>query len=140
MATPFNPNTLDFHGDIVKSSAEAVFVSAFSNPAISELMTVVNGIKTQKQIAILGRFNSLLGKGSGECDPTGRTVTSPLTGKLWTPATVSDRLSYCWTDIEETLYIWATKNGLEKSDLTATDFALYVEELLASELPETAMR
>lgn len=140
MATPFNPNTLDFTGDIVKSSAEAVFVSAFATPEVNQLLSIVQGIKTKKQIAILGRFNSLLGLGNGECNPSGRTVTSPLTGKEWNPATVSDRLSYCWTDIEETFFIWATKNGLEKSDLTATDFALYVEDLLSTELIETWMR
>ena len=140
MATPFNPNTLDFHGDVIKSSAEAVFVSAFATPEVNQLATIVNGIKTKKQIAILGRFNGLLGKGSGECDPTGRTVTTPLVGKLWEPATVSDRLEYCWEDIKETFFIWGTKNGIEQADLTATDFVLYIEQLLATELIETWMR
>jgi len=140
MSTPFNPNTLTFHGDVIKSSAEAVFISAFATPEVNQLVEIVNGIKTKKQIAILGRFNSLLGKGSGECNPTGRTVTSPLVGKLWEPATISDRLEYCWKDIEETFYIWATKNGIEKSDLTATDFVLYIEQLLSTELIETWMR
>lgn len=140
MSTPFNPNTLDFHGDVIKSSAEAVFISAFATPEVNKLVELVNGIKTKKQIAILGRFNSLLGKGSGECNPSGRTVTSPLVGKEWNPATISDRLEYCWTDIEDTFYIWGTKNGIEKSDLTATDFILYIEELLSTELIETWMR
>jgi hypothetical protein len=140
MSAPFNPNTLDFTGDIVKSSAEAVFVSAFANPDVAQLVSIVDGIKTKKQIAILGRFNSLLGLGSGECNPSGRTVTSALTGKEWDPATVSDRLTYCWTEIAETFFIWATKNGLEKGDLTSTDFALFIEQQLSPELKETWMR
>jgi hypothetical protein len=140
MSTPFNPNTLDFTGDIVKSSSEAVFVSAFAIPDVNQFLSIVGGIKTKKQIAILGRLNSLLGLGSGECNPSGRTVTSALSGKEWNPATVSDRLTYCWTEIAETFFIWATKNGLEKNDLTGTDFALFVEQLLTPEIKETWLR
>jgi hypothetical protein len=136
----FNPNDLNFNGEEIKNSSEAVFISAFAPAAVADLLTVVSGIKAKKQIAILGRFNSLLGKGAGECSPSGRTVTTPMTQKLWEPATVSDRLAYCWKDLEGTFFIWGTKNGIDKADLTATDFLLYIEELLSTELLETYLR
>lgn len=136
----FDPNDLNFNGEEIKNSAEAVFVSAFAQPAVDQLFTIVNGIKSKKQIAILGRFNGLLGKGNGGCTPTPSVVTTPMTQKIWETATISDRLPYCWTQLEDTFWIWGTKNGIEKADLTATDFILYIEELLKTELVETYMR
>lgn len=136
----FDPNDLNFNGEEIKSSAEAVFISAFAPNTVSDLLTVVGGIKAKKQIAILGRFNSLLGKGAGECNPEGREVSTPMTQKIWDPATISDRLSYCWTKLQDTFWIWGTKNGIDKADLTATDFLVYIEELLSTELFETWMR
>jgi hypothetical protein len=136
----FDPNDLNFNGEEIKNSSEAVFISAFAPTAVADLLTIVGGIKAKKQIAILGRFNGLLGKGTGACDPTGRSVTTPMSQKLWELATISDRLAYCWKDLEGTFFIWGTKNGIDKADLTATDFLLYIEELLATELIETYMR
>jgi hypothetical protein len=136
----FDPNDLNFNGEEIKNSSEAVFISAFAPTAVADLLTIVGGIKAKKQIAILGRFNGLLGKGTGACDPTGRSVTTPMSQKLWELATISDRLAYCWKDLEGTFFIWGTKNGIDKADLTATDFLLYIEELLATELIETYIR
>lgn len=136
----FSPNELNFNGEELRNSSEAVFESAFSMPAIENLLTVVGGIKAKKQIAILGRFGSLLGKGSGLCDVEGREVTTSMSQKLWDPATISDKLKYCWNDLKGTFWIWGTKNGINKDDLTSTDFLLYIEELLKAELVETWMR
>ena len=136
----FDPNELNFNGDELKSSATAVFESAFSTQAVGELMTVVNGIKAKTQIAILGRFTSLLGNGSGLCKTEGRTVKTSMSQKLWEPATVSDKIGYCWNDLKGTFWIWGTKNGIAKADLTATDFLIYIEELLTVELKETVLR
>lgn len=140
MADQFDPNTLDFTGDIVKSSAEAIYETAFANPAVGQLFTIVPGIKTKKQIAILGAFQELLGAGNGACNPDGRQVNTALTGKSWETATISDRLEFCWQDIKETFFIWATQNGINKADLTGTDFALFIEQRLGEALPETYMR
>lgn len=136
----FEPNELNFNGAELKSSAEAVFVSAFNTQAVNELMTVVNGIKAKTQIAILGRFNEMLGSGNGLCKTDARQVKTSMSQKLWEPATVSDKIGYCWTDIKGTFWIWGTKNGIAKADLTATDFILFIEELLTTELNETVQR
>lgn len=136
----FEPNELNFNGAELKNSAEAVFVSAFNTQAVDELMTVVNGIKAKTQIAILGRFNEMLGKGSGLCATEARTVKTSMSQKMWEPETVSDKIGYCWKDIKGTFWIWGTKNGIAKADLSATDFILYIEELLVVELKETVQR
>lgn len=140
MPTLFSPNTLAFNGAELKSSAEAVFESAFSNPEMNNFLTIVSGIKAKTQIAILGRFNGLLGGGDGLCDTAGRTITTSMAQKLWDPATVSDKVKYCWKDIKGTFWIWGTKNGIDKADLTSLDFLLYIEELFKTELIETWMR
>lgn len=136
----FNPSTLTLETAELKSSAEAVFESAFAKPQLDKLNTIVNGIMAKQKIAILGRFQGLLGAGSGECDPSASSTTIKASQKIWDPATISDRLTYCWTDLQETFFIWGLKKGVQKADLTGTEFLVFVEELLSDALIETYLR
>lgn len=136
----FNPSTLTLDAAELKSSAEAVFESAFAKPQLDKLNIIVNGIMAKQKIAILGRFQGLLGAGAGECDPTASTATIKASQKLWDPATISDRLTYCWTDLQETFFVWGLKKGVQKADLTGTEFLIFVEELLSDALIETYLR
>lgn len=136
----FDPNTLAWNGKEVQDSSMAVFESAFAPDAVEGLINIVTGIKAKQQIAIIGRMNGLLGLGSGACDVAGRTVSIGMGQKLWDPEFITDKLKYCWTDLKNTFWIWGTKNGLNKYDLTGTDFMIFIEELLKVELWETWMR
>lgn len=136
----FNPSTLTLEEAELKSSAEAVFESAFAKPQLDKLNTIVNGIVAKQKIAILGRFQGLLGAGSGECNPDASSTTIKASQKSWDPATVSDRLVYCWTDLKETFFVWGLKKGIQKADLTGTEFLVFVEELLSDALIETYLR
>lgn len=136
----FDPNELNFNGEEIKNSAEAVFISAFAKPELNKFMEIVGGIVAKKQIAILGRFNSLLGKGNGACDTEGRQVSTGMYQKVWEPEYISDKLKYCWTELEGKFWIWGTKKGVDKADLTSTDFLVFIEELLADALIETYLR
>lgn len=131
---------LSFNGEEIKSLSEAVFESTFAKPEITAFHNVVTGIVAKKQIAILGRIEGLLGKGSGECNPTSDTNTIPSTEKFWDPEAVSGRLTQCWTDLQETFYIWGLKNGIDKYDLTSTDFLNFVQERMQDAILESVYR
>lgn len=131
---------LTFNGEEIKAVSEAVFESAFSKPELTKFHSVVNGIVAKKQIAILGRLGGLVGKGTGACDPASATNAIVNTEKFWNPAVVSDRFESCWTDLKETFFLYGTKKGIEKSDLTGTDFLNFVEELVADAIQEAIYR
>jgi hypothetical protein len=131
---------ITFDGEQIKSLGEAVFESAFAKPEIAKFHKIVTGIVAKKQIVIMGRISGLVGKGSGECDPTDGPNTIGMSEKFWTPEMISDRLSQCWVDLKETFFVWGLKKGVEKSDLTSTDFLNFVEELMVDVIYEAIYR
>ena len=131
---------LTFNGEEIKAVSEAVFESAFSKPELTKFHSVVNGIVAKKQIAILGRLGGLVGKGTGSCDPSSATNAIVNTEKFWNTAVVSDRFESCWTDLKETFFLYGTKKGIEKYDLTGTDFLNFVEELVTDAIQEAIYR
>lgn len=137
----FNPNTLDFTKEEIKEISSAVFERVYANPVLNDFFQIQNGIKKDLQIAILGRMSTMVGAGSGGCAPTASTVAIPLSQKVWSPKTVSDRLAFCWTDdVKGTFFQWGTKNGVAKEDLTSTDFANFIIERLEDAMDEMHQR
>jgi len=135
-----NTSDLTWNGEEIKSISEALFVGAFSKPDVAQFHEVMEGIVAKKQIAILGRINGLLGKGTNACGETDATNTVTNTEKFWDPAYVSDRLAFCWKDLQGTFFIWGAKKGIDKGDLTATDLLIYLEELVKDAIVESVYR
>lgn len=134
-----NPTNYTFTRREVQMLSEAIYEALFNKPAINEFHQVFTGIKANKQIVFLGKFG-LLGKSKTTCATTGSTQTIDISEKVWTPAYIGDRIESCWTDLEGTFFKWATKNGVNKADLTDTDFANFVEERLVDAAVEAAWR
>lgn len=131
---------LTFNGEEIKAVSEAVFESSFANPEMDAFHQIVTGIVAKKQIAILGRLGGLVGKGSGECNPTAGSNKITNSQKFWDPSPVSDRLTECWTDLQDTFFIWGLKKGIQRADLTSTDFLNFVEERLKEAIEEAIWR
>jgi len=136
----FNPADLTFNGEEIKALSEAVFESAFSKPSIELFHGVATGIVVKKQIAILGQLTGLVGAGSGGCDPTSGSNEITASEKFWNPEIISDRLEQCWDTLKETFWAWGLKKGVQKPDLTGTDFFNYVQEVLADAVLEAVFR
>jgi len=135
-----NPNDLTFNGEEIKQLSEAVFEQVFQKPEATLFHEFVPGIKAKKQIALLGRLDGLTGKGNGGCDPVSSTNQIGMSEKFWNPETVSDRLTECWTNLKESFFIYGTKNGLAKADLTKTDFWMFLSDRLSDSLLEQVYR
>ncbi len=118
----FDPTDLTFNGEEIRAISEAAWESTFDKPEMEKLHTVVTGIVAKKQIVILGRLNGYIGLGDGGCDPTDETNTFDATEKFWDPEMISFRLPQCWTDIVPSFFLYALKPGVDKADLTSTDF------------------
>jgi len=131
---------LTFNGEEIRSISEALFIGGFAKPQISEFHSIAEGIVAKKQIAILGRLNGMLGLGSNACGETDATNTVTMAEKFWDPATISDRIPFCWTDLKETFFIYGLKKGIAKGDLTSTDLLIYLEELVTDKIVEAVYR
>lgn len=142
MGNIINAADLTFNGEEVKAISEAIMEDVFAKPAITEFLSAYTGIKARKQIAFLGRLNGLVGQAhtNGTCAPVENDATITNTEKFWTPVYIDDRFSECWDDLLETFFIYGTKNGVEKSDLTTTEFAVFFIERYKDEIAEMFFR
>lgn len=139
----FDPATIDFHGEEVKALAETIFEGFFDKPGLSAFHKIVPGIKARKQVIILSAFTGLIGLGAGECDPTPNESEIDAVQKFWEPAAISDRFAKCWSGaggLEESFWIWGTNNGIDKYDLTATEYFLFLQDLITDAMLECIYR
>ena len=136
----FDLSSLDFNGEEVKALSECIQEEVFMLPEANLFHEFVEGIKAEKQIAILGKIDGLTGKGTGACDPSDDTLNIATSQKKWLPKTVSNRFAFCWTETKDSFFIWGTKNGIAKSDLTGTDYLNFIQDRITPALKEEVMR
>lgn len=139
MASTVDMSPITFNGKEVMSLKEAFYTAVFENPAIEQFHTVVSGIKAGQQLVYLGQFG-LTGKLRAACDTTSSAAQIPTIEKFWAPKYIGDRITNCADDLLESFWVWGLKNGVQKADLTNTDFAIFLEDRLALAAYETALR
>lgn len=140
MATIFDPTGFTLSPEEVKSISEVIFTDSFQNPSLTDFHQVFEGIIAKKKIPILGRLNGLLGKGDGECNPTSSSNQVARSSKTWDPTIVSDRLEQCYTDLLETFWTYMLNKGIQKPDITNTDFANYLTDVVNEAIFESVLR
>lgn len=134
-----DPTDLTWEGELVKSKSEAIYEQVFKKPAIELFHSVETGIKAKKQIAFLGKLG-LIGRKQSDCQMTENSGGIPMSEKFWDPEYIGDRFVECWSTLKESFWIWGLKNGIDKADLTSTDFANFIEDRLADAMQEMVFR
>lgn len=136
----FSPNNLTLSPVQVIDIQDVILTKVFKKPTAQSLFTIVPNIKAGKDIGFLGTLG-VIGKTMTGCDPTPNPNNAvATTKKTWNPKLIGDRLAYCWSDLLDTFFIWASKNGIEKNDLINTDFANFIEERVADAVWEMILR
>lgn len=140
MAKNLNLDPITFTGRQIETMKEAFWTAVFLNPQISTLLLVVPGIKAKQQVVILGMLG-LVGKKKGaQCKPDVSDEQIDAIEKWWDPEYIEDRFEECWKDLLGKFTAWGLKNGIDKPDLTGTEFALFLEERIATALAESVYR
>lgn len=137
-----NPSDLTFTPELIRDINEAIYEDIYAKPAITEFLTPYEGIKSGKQIVFLGRLNGLVGQthDNSACAPVENTAGITNTEKFWDPAFWDDRFSECWDDLIETFFVYSLKEGVDRGDLTTTDFGNFFVERYKDELAEMFFR
>lgn len=144
MALPNNIvdlSPIDFCGKQVESFREAFWTKTFENPALNELLTVIPGVKAKQQVVILGLIG-LVGKTmqTTNCAPDVSDQEIPAVEKFYNPGYVEDRFTECWKNLLGKFTVWGLQNGINKPDLTGTDFADFLESRVLEGLKESVYR
>lgn len=144
MALPINTIPLsatDFCGKQVMAFKEAFWTSTFQNPEINELLTIIPGVKAKQQVVILGLIN-MASKTiqTTNCAPDASDQVIPDVQKFYNPNSFEDRFVECWKNLLDKFYVWGLKNGIDKPDLTGTDFADFLIERVVDALYQSIYR
>ncbi len=144
MALPNNIvdlSPVDFCGKQVMSFKEAFWTKTFENPALNELLTVIPGVKAKQQVVILGLIG-MVGKTmqTTNCAPDVSDQEIPSIEKFYDPGYVEDRFTECWKNLLAKFTVWGLKAGINKPDLTGTDFADFLEERVIDGLQQSIYR
>lgn len=140
MAFTIDPNTIEFNGDEAKEFNGAIFTQSFTDPQITELHDIIEGIVVKTAIPIIGGLNNDIGLGDNDCAEGREDNSISVSQKLWDPAPVSARLPFCWKTLDKTFLQWGLNAGLKKPDLTSGVFMSFIEEQLQLKLREMLLR
>lgn len=136
----FNTSDLTLDREDIKTLGEAILSKYYTKPGVNEFHTLVKGIVHDKQLAIIGLFEGLTGKAKTTCGGTPNAGQIRSIDKTWTPKRIGDRFEQCADDLIQTFFKWGLKSGLNKEDLTGTEFALFVEERIADTITDSVFR
>ena len=120
-------SSITFNGEEIRSLREAIMNAVFGKPELNSIHTMVPDIIHKKQIVLLG-LKGLQGIKDPGCDPDSSTSSIPISEKFWDPEGIFNRDEECYTNLEASFFNWGLKKGVEKPDLTGTDFANFLIE------------
>lgn len=136
----FNPADITWNGKEVTALSEAVIERVFQKPGLRDFHTIIPGIVAKTQVVFLGRLGLVGKKNTGNCAPAANASEIGVSDKFWLPEYIEDRFQKCWTDLEETFFVWGLGKGIKKAELSGTDFWNFLEEILADAVEECVLR
>ena len=130
-----NP-TITFNG---AEAREGIIVEAYKKPLLSRAHTIYNGIMAKTQVAFLDRFSKVTLVDTG-CGTGLSTKDIPMYEKFWEPNLAKIWVSPCWHDFISSFFVWGMKKGVDRSDLSDTDMAEYLMEVMTDAAYEDLLR
>jgi hypothetical protein len=105
----------------------------------SEFFTIVPGIKGGQQVAAMKGFEYVT-KASAECGGAGISPDFPAFSQKWNPKLAEVKIEYCYSKFEGAFTQWALNNGYKRKDLTGTEMALFIEDLVVKAMKADLLR
>ena len=118
--------TITFNG---KEATEGILERMFNKPAFTKIHSIYNDIKAKEQIAFLRRFSKVTIK-DPSCGGGQQAKTIPMYEKFWDPEPTKIWLEFCWKDFVNSFFVWGQKNGIARADLSQTDLADYLMDVI----------
>jgi hypothetical protein len=128
--------TITFNG---AEAREGIIVEAYKKPLLSRLHTVYTNILAKTQVAFLDRFSKVTLADTG-CGTGMSEKAIPMYEKFWTPNLAKIWLTPCWHDFISSFFVWGMKKGVDRADLSQTDLADYLMEILTDASYEDLLR
>jgi hypothetical protein len=113
----------------ITETKEIVLNDLFYQPT-ETMFTFVPGIKGGQQVAAMRGFEYVT-KASAGCGGDGISPTFPAFSQFWNPKLAEVKIEYCYSDFENSFLQWGLQNGYKRKDLTGTELAVFIQELIS---------
>lgn len=113
----------------IQDTREIVMNDLFYEPT-ENFFTIVPGIKGGQQVAAMKGFEYIT-KASAGCGGNGISPDFPAFSQKWNPKLAEVKLEYCYADFENSFLQWGLNNGYKRKDLTGTEMALFIQDLVS---------
>lgn len=134
----FNFDNVTLSPKEVTELSKAIFETAFANPELSKMHTIVEGIDMKTQILIMGSM-ALQGLASGDgCDAQDSDAGIVATQKYWENNKIEVRIPYCVTDLPALLKAFGQRTN--KYDVSGSDEIQFLASRLLEALDEAILR
>ncbi|MEW5675566.1 hypothetical protein ABGT15_04575 [Flavobacterium enshiense] len=134
----FNFDNVTLSPKEVSELAKAIFETAFANPALAEMHSIVEGIDMKTQILLLSSMG-LQGLGAnGTCTPQDSEAGIVATQKYWENNQIEVRIPYCAKELPELLKAFGAKTN--KYDVEGSEEIKMIASRLLEALDETILR
>ena len=124
---------------VPRQAQEAIIEPAFQRPEIQAMHNVFQDIVAEERVPYMQRLEKITlldaGCGTGKTD---KQIT--MDEVVWNPSKVKIWLHQCADDLESIFFVWGLKKGIDRKDLTSTEFIQYAMEILEEAAMNDALR
>lgn len=126
-----------FSGKEIQGLNEILIDDAVVTPEVTELHSVDQNIKAKQKIGYLSRLSKVTKIDQG-CGENFTDYNAAGREKEWNPVSLETPVKQCYTDLENTFFVWTSANGLDRTKIeTAVQFII---TLLQDAVREDAQR
>jgi hypothetical protein len=135
-----NLHELAFSTDQLRSLSELLVTEVLNAPDLNLFHTMYTGIKNDREIGIIDGSFGLVGLAAQGCNPTAQCFQIHATPKLWHPRAVEIIIDQCMTDVYASLVRLALNCGIDKFNLTTTEYFPYILNILKKDVTKMIFR
>lgn len=135
----FNPNTLTFSAEEIRSFAEAFLTDVIARPELTAVHSFDDNIVTNKAIGIISRLSKITKKDPG-CGAGVLAKSVGLSGKEWDPQQTKIWLQLCHTEFETNFMVYLKNKGIRYADVTDTEIADFILQVMGDAAVEDVWR
>lgn len=134
----FNFDNVSLSPKEVQELSAAIFETAFANPELKKIHTIVEGIDMKTQIILLSSMGMQGLAADGTCTPQDSDAGIVASQKYWENNQIEVRIPYCAKDLPELLKAFGAKSN--KYDVEGSEEIKMVASRLLEALDETILR
>lgn len=139
MAKVIDLSKFTFTAEQIRDINELIFDEVLHAPDLAELHELYDGIVYDKEIGFI-TGSGLVGKAGQGCNPEAQDWAIGTRKVVWQPKTWEVIIDECGVDLENTCVVYAKNKGVKMHDLTDTDYAAIVVQVLGDAIKDMLYR